>query len=128
MDRCNDSFIDEFRYQKCKNSLNLTLLEYLTRKYVDFATCHGSDNETTALSTLLALLLGFICRQNRTNLQVILSFPSVEASSLKKDIFTVASNFYLQQEKSLKRTCHNNREDTEIIVERLNEIILAFKQ
>lgn len=126
IDRCSDSFIDEFRYQKCKNSSKLSLLEFFTEAAYD------KDNEYT--STLLALLLGFICRQNRTNLQVMLSCrPSSPTCSLKKEIFTVASNFYLQQEKSMRKAYNSDsghpkeKEDAEIIAERLNEIILMFK-
>ena len=119
VDRCNESFIDEFRYQKYA-STQLNLIEFYTEEYHRV----NNDNENSNhLTTLILLLLGFICRQNRTNLQVMLSANDCGSDSdLKKEIFTVASNFYLQQEKSLKLSGEN-----EIIVERLNEIILTFK-
>ena len=131
-DRCDDSFIEEFRYQKYKKSSSFSLLEHFTEEYNKYKfppNSNGSDiSNESDISTLLALLLGFICRQNRTNLQVMLSVPSC-GTNLKKEIFTVASNFYLQQEKSLKRSGGDgNEEDAGIVIERLNEIILTFKQ
>ena len=131
-DRCDDSFIEEFRYQKYKKSSSFSLLEHFTEEYNKYKLPLNSNRSDISnesdISTLLALLLGFICRQNRTNLQVMLSVPSC-GTNLKKEIFTVASNFYLQQEKSLKRSGGDgNEEDAGIVIERLNEIILTFKQ
>lgn len=133
IDRCNDSFIDEFRYQKYIKSPNMTLLEYYTNQYSINSSSASSEKDDT--SSLIALLLGFICRQNRTNLQVMLSFSS-EPKYLKNEIFTVASNFYRQQEKNISKNLDSEFEfetetetcDSEIIIERLNEIIFTFKQ
>ena len=118
VDRCNESFIDEFRYQKYANS-QLNLIEFYTEEY---HRVNNNNENSNHFTTLILLLLGFICRQNRTNLQVMLSANNCDCH-LKKEIFSVASNFYLQQEKSLKLSGEN-----EIIIERLNEIILTFKQ
>lgn len=116
IDRCDENFMDEFRYKTFKED---NLLKYLTREY------YNCPLEFKLHKSLLALVLGFICRQNRTNIEVMSRVNEDETvfNDLKKEILNVATNFSLQQQKQQ----HQQEEDA-LVIDRLNEIILTFKK
>lgn len=113
VDRCDDSLLDEFRYQKAVDSSSL--LQSLTLQY-------NNENQSEARKALLALALGFICRQNQTNVQVMFKAANQNSSALKAEIYSVASKFLLQQGKS-----EEDSEGGRLINDRLKEIIMTFK-
>lgn len=112
IDRCDDSVMDEFRYQKFED--DASLLQTLTVLF----------NPANAQKSLLALALGFICRQNQTNIQVMCKTAGEElVSSLKEEIYSVSSEFLLRQEND----CGDMMNDGQLINDRLKEIVLTFK-
>ena len=128
IDRCDDTVLDEFRYRKMKSS-EVTLLEYIVNEMMTPQSADSSqsadppaDDSASMHKSLLALLLGFICRQNRTNLQVMsANFPSDPCrQQVKREIVAVASNFAL-------KIGADDDPESKMISERLNEIISTFK-
>lgn len=117
IDRCDDSVLDEFRYRAFADE-DCNLLQYLTKEYFN---CPKDDEKFELHKSMLALILGFICRQNRTNIEVMSRAIDDEKlfNELKCDIYSVASKFYIQQQ---------GQSTDEIVMERLNEIILTFKK
>lgn len=123
IDRCDDSVMDEFRYQKfedCSSEAS-SILQFLTTEYTS-----NCSNESSQKS-LLALALGFICRQNQTNVQVMLKAAADDDKKelLRRDIYSVASKFLLQQEQ--QQQAKEAGSDDCLISDRLKDIILTFK-
>lgn len=109
IDRCDDFILDEFRYKIVEDGVSL--LECLSKEY------SNPKSDASMQKSLLALLLGFLCRQNRTNLQVMLRTAGND--NVKGEIFTVASNF-------LQKMGVSNDSDR-VVIDRLSEIVLTFK-
>lgn len=123
IDRSEDYLMDEFRYFKISyeqsgynDTHELSLLQLLAYEYKK-CPCNLKLHKS-----LLVMILGFICRQNRTNIEVISRTINNENvfNELKGEVIIIATNFLLQQQQ---------QEDEDVIViERLNEIISTFKK
>lgn len=130
IDRSDDSLMDEFRYahgasvgddiEETNITSTNTTLQIIT---IEYCKC---PVEFQLHKSLLALILGFICRQNRTNIEVISRTIGNELvfDELKREILSVASNFAFQQQQQQS----GEDEDIKMIVDRLNEVISTFKK
>lgn len=112
IDRCEDSILDEFRYQDYPGN-NYSLLEFIANNFPFM------ENDSISIQkSLLALIVGFLSRQNRTNLQVILkNYSPQQQKEIKKEILVVSSNF----SQKISKSCD------EEVIDKLNEIIMTFK-
>lgn len=141
IDRSDDTLMDEFRIISYSDLINddqisnnsnealstctskklnsYSLLQIITMEYIN------CPFDLQLQKSLLSLTLGFICRQNRTNIEIMSKTINNDNlfNELKKEIMTVSSNFLLQQQQQQQKD-----EDEKIVIERLNEIILTFKK
>jgi hypothetical protein len=116
VDRCEEAVIDEFRFVCMVQDSKESLLQLIVKRFFD-------ENETSATSelsalhkSLHALLLGFLCRLNRTNLAVVKDSAASDATLLLSEMEQSASKFLSQA-----------NEKDEGLIERLNDILKTIK-
>ena len=143
IDRCDDEIMDEFRF-KCLqltenndpiNSISpqVSFLQYLSKQFASKSI--NSEPVPVAVElksmhrSLHALVLGFISRKNRTNLEVMRqSFDSInqiDIDHFQEEILLLVTNFTDQ----LQKNNNNNSKkcpEQELIFTRLNEIIVTL--